>query len=64
MASLQALTLFKSKSERALLDVQSRADGAQREAQQAKQRYEQVCSACGHTQSRRGRGASALKCNL
>ena len=42
MAALQALTLFKSKSERALLDVQSRADGAQREAQEARQRYEQV----------------------
>jgi hypothetical protein len=42
MSSLQALTLFKSKSERALLDVQSRADAAQREAREAKQRYEQV----------------------
>jgi hypothetical protein len=45
MTSLQTLTLFKSKSERALLDVQSRAEGAQREAQQARQRYEQVLAA-------------------
>ena len=42
MASLQALTLFKSKSERALLDMQSRAEGAQREAAEARQRYESV----------------------
>jgi hypothetical protein len=42
MASLQALTLFKSKSERALLDMQSRAEGAQREAAGAKARYEQA----------------------
>lgn len=42
MEALKALTLFKSKSERALLDVQSRAEGAQREAQEARQRYEQA----------------------
>jgi hypothetical protein len=45
MSSLQALTLFKSKSERSLLDLQNRADAAQREAREAKQRYEQVCFA-------------------
>jgi hypothetical protein len=42
MASLQALTIFRSRSERALLDTQSRAASAQREAAEARQRYEQV----------------------
>eukprot|EP00892_Ulva_mutabilis_P003922 jgi/Ulvmu1/1901/UM012_0060.1 len=42
MASLQALTLFKSRSERALLDTQSRAESAAREAQEARARYEKM----------------------
>lgn len=42
MAALQALTLFKSRSERALLDTQSRAESAAREAQEARTRYEKV----------------------
>ena len=42
LASLQQLTIFKSRSERALLDTQSRADSAHREAQETRQRYEQV----------------------
>ena len=42
LAALQKLTLFKSRSERALLDMQSRAASAQREAADAKQRYEHV----------------------
>lgn len=42
MASLQQLTLFKSRSERALLDTQSRAESAAREAQEARTRYEKV----------------------
>ena len=45
MASLQQLTLFKSRSERALLDTQSRAESAAREAQEARARYEKVRSA-------------------
>jgi hypothetical protein len=48
MASLQALTIFKSRSERALLDTQSRADSAHREAQETRARYEKVlpCTRC------------------
>ena len=42
MASLQQLTLFKSRSERALLDTQSRAESAAREAQEARARYEKA----------------------
>lgn len=42
MASLQQLTLFKSRSERALLDTQSRAESAAREALEARARYEKV----------------------
>ena len=46
VASLQQLTIFKSRSERALLDTQSRADSAHREAQETRQRYEQVRILC------------------
>lgn len=42
VGSLQQLTIFKSRSERALLDTQSRADSAHREAHETRQRYEQV----------------------
>ena len=41
-SALQELTLFKGRSERALLDVQSRAESAKREAEQQRKRYDQV----------------------
>lgn len=40
--ALQELTLFKSRSDRTLLDMQSRAESAHREAQEQRSRYERM----------------------